>query len=98
MFFVELTYKKDLSEVDHFGKEHVDFLERKVSEGVLIFSGRKIPRTGGVLLFNLPTQQDVEAHIADDPFHREKIADYRLLEFTPVKFDPRFACFAQTQK
>lgn len=93
MFLIELTYKKDLREVDRFLKEHSDFLDRKYSEGLLIFSGRKNPRDGGLILANIASRDMVEIMIAQDPFHREQIADYRIVEFTPTKFDNRFGCF-----
>lgn len=93
MFLIELTYIKDLNQVDHFLKEHVDFLDRNYTEGNLIFSGRKSPRSGGILLVGLDGRDQVETIISEDPFHREGIADYRIIEFTPSKFDPRFACF-----
>lgn len=93
MFIIELTYKKDLSQVDRFLKEHVEFLDRNYAEGNLIFSGRKNPRDGGVLLSGLETRAMVEAMILEDPFNREQIADFRIIEFTPSKFDPRFGCF-----
>jgi len=85
MFLIELTYKKDLKEVDRFINEHSDFLDRKYSEGLLIFSGRKNPREGGLILANFATRDMVDAMIAQDPFHREQIADYRVVEFTPTK-------------
>lgn len=93
MFLIELTYKKDLKEVDRFIKEHSDFLDRKYSEGLLIFSGRKNPRDGGLMLANVASRDMVETMIAQDPFHREQIADYRVVEFIPTKFDSRFGCF-----
>lgn len=93
MYLIELTYKKDLNFVDQFLKEHVDFLDRNYSDGKLIFSGRKNPRNGGVMLSCLEKREEVEAMISGDPFQREGIADYRIIEFTPTKFDPRFGCF-----
>jgi uncharacterized protein YciI len=93
MFLIELTYKKDLFEVDRFLKEHVDFLDRNYAEGNLIFSGRKNPRSGGIMLARIEDRLLVEAMIAQDPFYREEIAEYHILDFTPTKCDPRFECF-----
>lgn len=93
MFLIELTYKKDLDQVDQHLKEHVEFLDRNYAKGNLIFSGRKNPRDGGILLSGLETRTLVEGMIAEDPFYREKIADFRIIEFSPTKYDPRFGCF-----
>jgi uncharacterized protein YciI len=93
MFLIELTYKKDLAQVDLFLKEHVDFLDSQYLKGTLIFSGRKNPRDGGLLLSHLDSREKVESMIKEDPFHREQIATYRVVEFIPTKYDSRFACF-----
>jgi uncharacterized protein YciI len=58
-----------------------------------VCSGRKIPRTGGILLSNLTSMTEAEAMIKEDPFHAHNLADYRLIEFTPSKFMPGFEQF-----
>lgn len=89
MFIIELTYKVELSKVDAFLSEHVAFLDRAYANGALLFSGRKNPRDGGVMVSNLKDRSSVEALISEDPFFREEIATYRIVEFTPTKYDQR---------
>jgi uncharacterized protein YciI len=95
MYLIELTYKKDLTVVDQFLKELVEFLDANYAKGNLIFSGRKNPRDGGIMLSSLESRQLVEAMITQDPFLREEIAIYRIVEFTPTKFDKRFECYVK---
>ena len=52
MFIVSLNYKKEISEVEKYLKEHVDFLDKYYLLGKFICSGRKNPRTGGIILVN----------------------------------------------
>lgn len=83
MFVILLNYVKPLSEVDCFIGEHIEFLERHYTSGHFLLSGRKEPRTGGIILANAATRAEVEAIIMTDPFNREKIAEYEVVEFSP---------------
>ncbi|RTL39614.1 MAG: GTP cyclohydrolase [Rhodocyclaceae bacterium] len=83
MFVVLLNYVKPLSEVDRFVGEHRQFLERHYAAGNFLLSGRKEPRTGGVILATAGSRAEVERIIQSDPFHREEIASYEIVEFLP---------------
>lgn len=86
MFIVSLTYKVDLSEVDEFIEEHVSYLDKYYAKGHFLVSGRKEPRTGGVILAQANDVDELNAILAEDPFYREHLADYEVTEFTPSKF------------
>jgi uncharacterized protein YciI len=83
MFVILLNYIKPLSEADRYVAEHREFLQRYYASGHFLLSGRKEPRTGGVILANAETREEIEAIILDDPFNREKIAEYEIIEFLP---------------
>lgn len=91
MFIVLLSYKTPLSEVDRFVCEHREFLERFYALGRFLLSGRKKPLTGGVILSVASTRFEIEAIIESDPFYREKIAKYELVEFFPTMSAPHLA-------
>jgi uncharacterized protein YciI len=50
MFIISLTYICDLKEVDKILPEHIDYLKIQYKKGNFIASGRKVPRTGGIIL------------------------------------------------
>ena len=83
MFIVSLTYKTELSEVDRYIEAHVTFLEKYYSAGKFIASGRKVPRTGGIILINAASKSEVDSIIKEDPFHIANIANYEVIEFIP---------------
>jgi uncharacterized protein YciI len=83
MFVISLNYIKPLSEVDRFVAEHREFLESYYASGHFLLSGRQEPRTGGVILAKAQTRAEIESIIQNDPFHREQIADYDIVEFLP---------------
>lgn len=88
MFAILLNYIKPLSEVDRLVGEHREFLERYYASGHFLLSGRKEPRTGGVILCNAQTRAEVETIVANDPFHREQVAEYEIIEFLPSMAAP----------
>jgi uncharacterized protein YciI len=93
MFIVSLTYKKPLEEVDKHLNEHIEFLDKHYKEGFFICSGRKNPRTGGIIILNAKDRNEVEKIISEDPFYINAIAEYEIVEFLPTKFDSRFEVF-----
>lgn len=93
MFIASLTYVKPLSEVERFLEEHIAFLERYYVAGKFICSGRKNPRTGGVILFNAKDETEMKQIISQDPFNINGIADYEIIEFYPTKFSSDFKKF-----
>jgi uncharacterized protein YciI len=93
MFIISLSYKKDLSEVDKFIESHILFLDKYYSEKKFIFSGRKNPRTGGVILVRNVDRDTLQEIIKQDPFYKNEIADYEITEVIPTKYDEDFALF-----
>jgi hypothetical protein len=58
-----------------------------------IFSGRKNPRTGGIILVRGVDRNELADIIQQDPFFKNGIADYDITEVIPTKFDKDFGCF-----
>ena len=88
MFIINLTYKTELKEVEQFLQKHVEFLDEQYELGHFLASGRKVPRTGGIILSNIKSKAELESIIAKDPFKANAIADYELIEFIPSKTCP----------
>ena len=83
MFIVSLTYTAPLEEVDKHLDDHVTYLKRQYAAGNFVASGRKVPRSGGVILSKLENRATLDAVLAQDPFHRAGVADYEVIEFDP---------------
>ncbi len=82
MFIISLTYKKSTEEADKHMAAHMDWLKAAYSDGTFLASGRKVPRTGGVILAR-GERAAIEALCAEDPFVIHDIAD---IEITEVNF------------
>lgn len=85
MFIINLTYKVELKKVDQFINAHIEFLNEQYELGHFLASGRKIPRTGGIILSNIENKTELERIIEKDPFKKNELADYELTEFIPSK-------------
>lgn len=88
MFLILLRYKKPVTEVDRFVSEHREFLLYCYASGNFLFSGPKEPRDGGVIFAKGQSKSEIERIIHLDPFHREQIADYEIIEFLPTMVAP----------
>ncbi|MBP2642744.1 MAG: cyclohydrolase [Firmicutes bacterium] len=95
MFIVLLKYVKPLNEIDALLPDHINYLEDQYAKSKFIFSGRRNPRTGGVILVNTDSEKELRAILQKDPFYIHKVAEYETIEFTPTKFDPQFTCFIE---
>lgn len=84
MFIAVLVYKVPIEEVEKHLNEHVEFLKEQYEAGNFIASGRKVPRTGGVILSNMKSKNEFEEVLAKDPFKINVVADYEIIEFVPT--------------
>lgn len=84
MFSVSLTYTKPLSEVDKYLTAHLAYLEKHYQLNHFILSGRKVPRTGGVILINVDTDKELEDILQEDPFYSAGVAHYEITKFMPT--------------
>lgn len=88
LFLLSLRYVRPLDEVERFLPEHRDHLQRGYAAGVFLLSGRQEPRTGGIILARMPDRATADAWIAQDPFHREQIAEYAVTQWLPSMAAP----------
>lgn len=85
MFIVHLTYKTPLTEVDKYLQAHREFLDYHYKQGTLLASGPMKPRVGGIFIALGQDKQQLEAILKQDPYYLAEIADYEIIEFTPIK-------------
>jgi uncharacterized protein YciI len=79
MLILSLTYKKPIEEVERHSRTHLDWVKEGYERGLFLASGRKVPRTGGVILAK-GKRADIEAFLESDPFVIHGIGDYDITE------------------
>lgn len=93
MFILNLTYIKSIDEVEKYLPSHISFLDKYYANEKFICSGRKNPRTGGIILCKAENINEVNNILSEDPFFKEKIANYEIIEFHPTKYAANFKSF-----
>ena len=81
MFILLLSYIKPIEEVDGLMREHVAWLRRHFDAGRFVVSGRRIPRTGGVIVARGDDRDEIEAIAACDPFVTGGVATCEVIQF-----------------
>lgn len=87
MFIISLTYTCDISEIERFLPAHIAYLDRHYAANEFLMSGRKNPRTGGVIIAVTETLQALDKILDDDPFKINNLAHYEITEFIPSKIN-----------
>lgn len=85
MYIVSLSYKVSNEIIDQHLQEHVEFLNRQYEQGNFIASGRKVPRTGGIIIAKMESKELLMDVLRQDPFHKHELANYEVTEFIPSK-------------
>lgn len=88
MFIVSLNYVVPLEILDAHMADHVRFLRKYYKQNVFVASGRKVPRTGGIILALAKSREEVEKIIAEDPFYIHKLAEFTITEFLTSQYHP----------
>uniref|UniRef100_B8DP39 YCII-related n=1 Tax=Nitratidesulfovibrio vulgaris (strain DSM 19637 / Miyazaki F) TaxID=883 RepID=B8DP39_NITV9 len=90
MFIVSLVYVKPLDQVDALLDAHVAWLREGYAAGVFLASGRKTPRTGGIILAS-GDRTSLDAWLERDPFRVAGVATCAVTEFTASMTAPALA-------
>ena len=88
MFIIDLNYIVPLEELDAHMAAHVEYLHEYYEKNIFVASGRKVPRTGGIILAMAGSMEEVEEIIKEDPFHKHKLAEFTITQFSTSKYHP----------
>ena len=83
-----LTYVRPLAAVDALMREHVAWLNEQYAAGRFLVSGRRIPRTGGVIVARGDDRAEIEALVASDPFVAAGVATCEVIRFRASQTAP----------
>ena len=97
MFIISLNYIVPLEQLDSYMTDHVKFLRKYYKKNVFVASGRKVPRTGGIILALAKSKGEIEKIIAEDPFYIHKLADFTITEFLTSQYHPALESLVKGQ-
>ncbi len=90
MFVVNLKYTKSSSEINKELENHRAFLDKYLKLNKLVCSGSKNPKVGCILIFKGKNLMEIESIIQEDPFNKNKLAEYEIIEFLPTRYAEGF--------
>lgn len=88
-----LDYLAPLDRIAEAVADHRAYLDEGYRSGMLLASGPRVPKDGGVLIAKAADAAALEKFFASDPFKAKGLAVYRFIEFEPVKRHPDLAGF-----
>ena len=87
-FLIEIKYVVPLEKIDEILPEHRIFLQTGYDKGLLLFSGPRNPRTGGMVAARAESDREIKSFFEKDPYKINNCAEYSFVEFDPVKRQP----------
>jgi uncharacterized protein YciI len=88
MFIIDLNYIVPLEQIDAHMADHVKFLRKYYKQNVFVASGRKVPRTGGIILAVAKSKEEIGQIIKEDPFQIHNLATFTITEFLTSQYHP----------
>ena len=96
LFVVILRYLVPLEIILEQREEHLKFLDIYYAKGIFHASGPQIPRTGGIILANASSREELQKILEDDPYYKYKSAEYQIFELTVNKKSQAFNTFVES--
>ncbi len=93
MFVILLNYKVPIEKIDEHVVAHRQYLDEGYKKNYFVTSGPRIPRSGGVIISQLKDRVEIDNILKNDPFKIYDLADYEIIEFTPLKYHQDFSLF-----
>lgn len=85
MYILFINFTKSLQDIQPVFPAHLEFIDAHIKTGKFILSGGLTGKPAGVVLANINNGGELQALLAEDPFVREQVAEYEVIEFKPSK-------------
>lgn len=85
LWVIESTYLKPAPEVAAVTPDHRLWLDQHYKSSVFLTSGRKVDNTGGVIIAQADSINELLDIFDGDPFVKAGVSEYKYTAFTPVK-------------
>jgi len=83
-FVVDIHYLVPVEQLADILPAHRAFLQTGYDKGILLLSGPKEPRTGGLAIARSESLEALQIFFSNDPYHLENVATHSFTEFNPV--------------
>jgi uncharacterized protein YciI len=84
MYLVDMSFTDMAKITPELTDKHKNYLEQEYKSNKLMFGGRKVPRTGGILISQHESVRELKQVLSSDPFVKSGAVTYSITEFIPV--------------
>ena len=91
MFLVDMSFIDMAKITPELTNEHKSYLEKQYKSNKLMFGGRKVPRTGGILISQHANEDELKEVLQSDPFIKSGAVSYSITEFIPLMASEKYA-------
>lgn len=84
LFVCLVHYTKPLEEVSKKVEQHRTYLKKGYECGVLLASGPRIPKDGGIIIGKFSSKDEALRFSESDPYVLHNVARYEIFEFEPL--------------
>ncbi|HEX7557246.1 MAG TPA: YciI family protein [Leptolinea sp.] len=88
-FLIDIKYLVPVEQLAEILPKHRAFLQTGYDRNLLLLSGPKEPRIGGLIVARAKTLSELGTFFDNDPYKINNLAAYTIIEFNPVLFQPR---------
>ena len=85
MYLMISKYLAPLEQLDEARPEHALYLDGLEKAGYVVTAGRQDPPVGGVIVFDVDTEDEARTLIADDPYVKKGLAVYEPYGWVPSR-------------
>lgn len=82
-YIILIHYKVPFEQFESIVPIHREHLQRGVDAGIVLLSGPRVPRKGGVIIAKAESPDVIHNLIEDDPYKVNGVAEYEIIEFSP---------------
>ena len=87
-YLVELNFLKPFSSFGDVVPQHRAFLQTGYDNGLLLMSGPRDDKTGGIVVARAPDLPTLQSFFEQDPYKLNGLAEHRFVGFTAAKRSP----------
>lgn len=80
MFLINISYKVPLAQIEPYFDAHIAFVRKYVESEVFVLTGKKVPRSGGIILADIPSEPELMDILKEDPFFEFDLAEFAIQE------------------
>jgi len=84
MYLVDMSFIDMTKITPELTDQHKSYLQKEYKSNNLVFGGRKVPRTGGILISQHANEHELKQVLNSDPFVQSGAVTYAITEFIPV--------------